>query len=101
MELGCANPQKDLAGLLNSDVVAGTEGSLKTGKQNPCLYIELHGITIVEIVFRPPTTPRVLGIKGKSGAVLRNVWVYFLFWGCARLLSTPKYSARIREIFSH
>ena len=29
----------------------------------------------------------VLGLKGKSGAVPRNVWVYFLFWGCARLLS--------------
>ena len=31
-------------------------------------------------------TVTVLGIKGKYGAVARNLWVYFLFWECARLL---------------
>jgi len=28
-----------------------------------------------------PAARTVLGIKGKYGAVPRNVWVYFLFWG--------------------
>ena len=31
--------------------------------------------------FGRPEYNTVLGIKGKYGAVPRNVWVYFLFWG--------------------
>jgi len=40
--------------------------------------------------------PIVLGLKGKSGAVPRNVWVYFLIWGCARLLSPLQKNATKR-----
>ena len=38
----------------------------------------------------------VLGYSGKYGAVPRNVWVYFLFWGCARLLVTSEYDTCTR-----
>jgi len=38
------------------------------------------------LFFRSHPHTHVLGIRGKYGAVARNLWVYFLFWGCARLL---------------
>ena len=39
----------------------------------------------------------VLGIKGKSGAVPRNVWVCFLFWGVRRTFAarTKKPTKRV------
>jgi len=41
----------------------------------------------LNLMHGPPSRCDVPGYEGKCGAVPRNVWVYFLFWGCVRLLS--------------